>query len=499
MQSINAAPTKSFFVDMLTRDIDLKDAILDLLDNCVDGIQRTLRDEGGEVEDPDLPYEGFWADIELSDKGFKISDNCGGIPLEVARRYAFRMGKPRDISDDDDIATIGTYGIGMKRAIFKMGQSAEVRSQTEQEAFKVLIQPDWLVSDQSWDLPIEATKNFLEEPGTIVKVRSLKPEISTQLGAKSFQAELSKEIEALYSYIMAKGLEITVNKKPVKAKPLVLQWEGVKKLTDPETQAIAPYLYEGQEEDVEVKIAVGFHRKQPSADEIENAESPKRRTSDTAGWTIVCNDRVVVANDKTILTGWGESGIPKYHPQYIAISGVVNFKSNDARKLPLTTTKRGIDASSELYLHVKERMREGLRLFTTYTNKWKNVPKEERQRTQQAKAQSPTLMFERVKKVDDGQFSSDKGKNGKGQSSKPSVWTAVKDKKFEIEQRFIPNLPTPPSVAQSKRISFNKPIEEVRTIAEYLFGDPDCPATTVGEACFEEVLNQAQDDAAANT
>lgn len=34
--SINAAPTKNFFVDMLTRDIDLKDAILDLLDKCID-------------------------------------------------------------------------------------------------------------------------------------------------------------------------------------------------------------------------------------------------------------------------------------------------------------------------------------------------------------------------------------------------------------------------------------------------------------------------------
>ncbi|MEM6450456.1 MAG: hypothetical protein AAF703_09095 [Cyanobacteria bacterium P01_D01_bin.105] len=292
---------------------------------------------------------------------------------------------------------------------------------------------------------------------------------------------------------MAKGLEITVNGKPVRAKPVVLQWEGVKKLTKQDTEAITPYLYEGYEEDVEVTIAVGFHRRQPSANEVENAESPKRRTRDTAGWTIVCNDRVVVANDKTILTGWGESGIPRYHTQYIAISGIVNFRSNDARRLPLTTTKRGIDASSELYLHVKERMREGLRLFTTYTNKWKHIPKEERARTQQAKAQSPSMMFERVKKVDDGQFSTAKGKKIGGQSSQSSVWTAVKDKKLTVEQRFIPNLPTPPAIAQRNRISFNKPVAEVRTIAEYLFGDPECPATTVGEACFEEVLNQAQD------
>ena len=34
------SPTKQFFVDMLTRDIDIKDAILDLLDNCLDGVVR---------------------------------------------------------------------------------------------------------------------------------------------------------------------------------------------------------------------------------------------------------------------------------------------------------------------------------------------------------------------------------------------------------------------------------------------------------------------------
>ena len=39
---ILASPTKRFFVDMLTRDIDLKDAVLDLLDNCVDGLMRSL-------------------------------------------------------------------------------------------------------------------------------------------------------------------------------------------------------------------------------------------------------------------------------------------------------------------------------------------------------------------------------------------------------------------------------------------------------------------------
>ena len=42
--TVEATPTKSFFVSMLTRDIDLGDAVLDLLDNCVDGLYRTLEE-----------------------------------------------------------------------------------------------------------------------------------------------------------------------------------------------------------------------------------------------------------------------------------------------------------------------------------------------------------------------------------------------------------------------------------------------------------------------
>ncbi len=484
VNSINAAPTKSFFVDMLTRDIDLKDAILDLLDNCIDGIQRTIKRQAP----TETPYEGFWAKIEISGDSFKIEDNCGGIPLDVAERYAFRMGKPKDINDDDDIFTIGTYGIGMKRAIFKMGRSAQVFSQTESESFKVIIQPDWLLSDDSWELPLEMTDSPLDRSGTSLEVVELREETATQFATKSFQTTLANEVEALYSYIIGKGFEIFVNSERVKPRPLVLQWEGLTKLKNKDTEAVAPYLYEAREENVEVTVAVGFHRALPSYEEIDNAEAGKRsRKRDTAGWTIVCNDRVVVANDKTILTGWGEAGVPRYHPQYISISGIVHFKSTDARKLPLTTTKRGIDASSELYLHVKERMREGLKVFTTYTSKWKQLPQEEKQRAKKAKPESPASMFEMAKTIDESVPA--------GGSSK-SIWKAVapQAKKLDEEKRYIPNLPSPPPIAQRKRISFNKPVEEIRVIGEFLFNDPDCPATTVGEACFEEILSQAQND-----
>ncbi|MFQ3245596.1 MAG: hypothetical protein ACI9SP_002244 [Arenicella sp.] len=122
-QEANFTPTKRFFVDMLTRDIGLEDAILDLLDNCLDGVARSMK-----KNPDDIDYTGFKAEITFDGKSFKISDNCGGIPTDSIG-YAFRMGKPKDVPSEE-LATVGVYGIGMKRSIFKIGNHCTIETQS---------------------------------------------------------------------------------------------------------------------------------------------------------------------------------------------------------------------------------------------------------------------------------------------------------------------------------------------------------------------------------
>ena len=83
-KKVLAEPTKQFFMHMLTRDIELKDAILDLLDNCIDGAMRSKEKPTLESGVPE-EYEGYWAKIELTKSHFKISDNCGGISLDLTK------------------------------------------------------------------------------------------------------------------------------------------------------------------------------------------------------------------------------------------------------------------------------------------------------------------------------------------------------------------------------------------------------------------------------
>ena len=87
--SLNGAPTKRFFVSMLPRDIELDDAILDLVDNSVDG---AMRREKANLKD-DQPYEGYHCELRISETEFVVEDNCGGIPDDYLEG-AFRLGRP---------------------------------------------------------------------------------------------------------------------------------------------------------------------------------------------------------------------------------------------------------------------------------------------------------------------------------------------------------------------------------------------------------------------
>src|SRR3954470_6436810 len=103
--TVEAGPTKQFFVSMITRDIALQPAIVDLVDNSVDGARR-LRGDG------DLT--GLEVSLRYSGTEFVIEDNCGGIDLDTARRYAFKFGRPD--AAPGVAHSVGQFGVGMKRA-----------------------------------------------------------------------------------------------------------------------------------------------------------------------------------------------------------------------------------------------------------------------------------------------------------------------------------------------------------------------------------------------
>lgn len=456
-----ARPTKRFFVSMLTRDIDLKDAILDLVDNCLDG---ALRSAGAEAVD----YAKHSIDIDVGRALFRIADDCGGIPREIAKNYAFKMGRESTDERDSESETIGMYGIGMKRAIFKMGANAVVRSFNQQDKFKVPISSDWLAK-QTWD-PLQIVDDTgadaLTTQGTTIEVSDLYESVARQFANDGFIDDLKTALGEHFTTFIQKGLRIKVN-------TIAVEPVRIEVLVSTEADGPAPYVYTKEIEGVSVSIVVGINAAQSNDDDDdEPIEFGGDRSSKTAGWNIFCNDRAVIVGDKSRMTGWGD-GVPLYHPQFSVITAIIEFRSAVADKLPVTTTKRALDTSSAVWLEAKVKMREGLRVWTSYTNAWKNHPRSDQAiywKSAKPLALAPALaaVAERVKaRRADGGI------------------------EFNPAKRTV--LPMPPDrKPSSRRVVFTRPIEEIRTLSSRFFDAADEKPGLVGDRCFEIVLRDGE-------
>lgn len=447
---------KRFFVDMLTRDIELEDAVLDLLDNCLDGIVRST------TASPDAkrPFKGYWSKITLSGDKFEIFDNCGGIPKELIER-AFGIG--RNVDPNEHYKTIGIYGIGMKRAIFKMALEASVQSQGD-FGFEVRIDEKWLRNEEMWRLDYRRRAVGFEK-GTRVLVSKLRPDISRVFSTAAFEARLYGFIARHYAIIIGKGFRVELNGKVVDAQPVSILSSTLEEIKK-DKPSLAPYMLKYETDTVKAGLWVGMYQSPSDSEGDEDAETEQRQSSDNSGWTIICNDRAIVSNDTTILTGWGEAGVPRFHPQFIGIRGILTLDSDFPLHLPLTTTKRGLDASSELYLHLKEFMREGTKRFTGFTNHWKA----DRIKAKKLFAEAELLELPELRNL----------------MAKTNLSPV---KKLHGAQRYEPNLPSP-SPTEMKRVSFLRHQSQISLIASKFMDDPKAKPADVGGACFDSILQK---------
>ncbi|MCA3632243.1 MAG: ATP-binding protein [Methylobacterium sp.] len=455
--TVYGGPTKRFFVSMLTRDIELNDALLDLVDNCIDGAMRQRKGHLSEAE----PFKGFKASLNFSSTHFSISDNCGGIPNEYIED-AFSLGRP-NIKKDGDLPTIGMYGIGMKRAIFKIGTKANVKSNSEDGFSEVSYSESWLdPENDEWDLPIIRSAASEDTRGVSIEVTKLKPDIGSQFANAAFINTLKSELAEHFGYLMQKGFQIEVNSESIRPKTLFLFTAA----HSDETQ-IRPFDFEATHQDVSVKVTIGLFRGLAKEIEIDDeTESPKDK--DAAGISVICNDRVILIGDQSIKTGWGDGTVPRYHPQFRAIAGLIIFSSNNAEKLPISTTKRGLDAGSDVYLLARKAAMEGLKTFTDFTNKWKGMEEE------------ASSFFEAAKKSDvkmEIALARVSGTSVRGMSD---------------ARKYIPALPTPVSKNPRRRVSFVRDDDQIKTVSKFLFDDASQHPSLVGGESFDRMLGEAK-------
>ena len=409
-RDVRAEPTKAFFIEMLVRDIALTRAIIDLVDNSVDGARRKR---------PREDFGGLWIEVTANKEGFEIRDNCGGIPLHVARHYAFRFGRPDGMEPTPH--SVGQFGVGMKRALFKLGSRFRVVSSTTDEHFEIDEDVREWRRRPEWKFRFGVLGDGpLEVEGTSVHVTELHAGVKAEFALDRFHSELSAAIKDAHIGSLEAGLAITYNGTPLRHEPLELLYSpGYEPayFSDSINGAAGTL-------PVTVKAFAGLGHSDPQG----------------AGWNVFCNGRLVLGSDQTEATGWGEGSgrtIPKFHNQFARYRGFIFFDCEDAGRVPWNTTKSGVDRDSPLYRAVRLRMIGLMRPVINFLNQ---VDKENESRDDYRPLQEAI-----------------------------SAMRAVPISKIKTREKFDYPRPAPrPKLPRKGRIQYDKEVERIREVKRAL-------------------------------
>lgn len=376
---VKANPTKEFFVNMLVRDILLKQAIIELIDNSIDGA-RSIRKNN--------EYKGLEIVVRFDRERFEIEDNCGGISVEVAANYAFRFGRPKN-APNSATETTGIFGIGMKRALFKIGKYFSIHSITKTSKFDLELDVEKWLSKEEWDFEFSSCNDDLDneevKTGTKIVVTNLNEDIAGELCSSEFETELIEHIQRRVGLDIAYGIAITVNEKTLVGNniSLINNEEGIKVVKE-----------EYDDDGINVQILGGIAPREG-----------KNYPPEKAGWYIYCNGRLVVAADKSSLTTWKDmenksSGVV-FHNNYAGFRGIVYFSSKQPEKLPWNTTKTGLDETSRVYLRAREKMLEIFKIVKGIIDEIKKSTEEKDDGVEEsvAKMQGMEMTVSEIKKV----------------------------------------------------------------------------------------------------
>ncbi len=351
LDEIDARPTKELFIEMLTKDITLTAAINDLVDNSTDGAKRMRA--GGK-------FKGLWIHITLNEDMLEITDNCGGLEADIARHYAFRFGRPRGSKKLAD-GSVGLFGVGMKRAFFKMGSFFRVESNAEKSSFLLEVDVDaWTENANHWAFPfvedLPRSNRLGGVKGTSIIVKDLNSSVKQDFTDPIFIKELSHSIRQAQQAAIFSELEIRLN--------------GTHMIAD-----VPKIISSSDIQPVYINEDIEFTDKPPVHKKIYVGLGKSSRGK--AGWSIYCNGRLIVDADKSSTTGWGASSltarIPEYHNQFAKFRGYVFLDSDDPSALPYNTTKSGIDSEAPIFKSLRSEMIDVARPVFDFLNELKEA------------------------------------------------------------------------------------------------------------------------------
>jgi Histidine kinase-, DNA gyrase B-, and HSP90-like ATPase len=334
MRYASAEVRKEFFTDMFTRDISLEDCVLDLIDNSIDSYlmkhaistwQLTFGENG-----IDASISPGTIAVSCSERQIRITDTCGGISRQAAQHDIFCFG----YEEAANRGRLGAYGVGMKRALFKIGNNFHMVSRTADEGFEASLDVGKWVQKEEWKIPIDfvSGSGSDKKAGTSITITELHEEVAQRIKQGGVPQNILRDAATTYPYFLDRCVTLSINDTTVSPEAVPLgEKDGVVRSANERFE----------QNGVRVTLVATI--------------APGQRTTEQAGWYILCNGRVVVRANKDDLTGWG-SDLASFQPKYRSFVGLVSFESNDPLSLPWTTTKRGINRESSVFIRARALM-----------------------------------------------------------------------------------------------------------------------------------------------
>jgi hypothetical protein len=226
------------------------------------------------------------------------------------------------------------------------------------EGFKASVDVvEWAKKDETpgdWRIPLTfiGGAGSVESAGTSIKIRHLTEEVKTRLKDPTLTSDVRSAISKTYLLFLGRYTNVSVQGSSIDPWAVPL---GRSKDVTPAHKDFTITLKDGS---VKVKLIASL------AERGERNEWAYER----AGWYVFCNNRAVLAADKSEVTGWGSAGLPKYHSKYNGFIGVLFFESTNPLLLPWRTTKRGVNADSMVYQRIRPEMAAAARPIITFLN-----------------------------------------------------------------------------------------------------------------------------------
>ena len=346
--SVDTHPTKHVIVDSLTRDVSVEACIYDLLDNSVDAARETKLKTAEESDQHRLidSYVGFEIKLAFGSSGFRIQDNCGGIPTDKLQKMVMRFGE-RSIHE----LGIGVFGVGLNRALFKLGKVSHLKTDTgASRAELILNTADYILSDK-WELPAHEFES-IGAVGTEIEIRQPPGDIARLFADPDWVERIRSETGKRYGRFIQKNLRILINNISVANTLPEIMDDG---LFDPLNKFLKA------EHDIAIIVRCGEHADHKFLKDDEAQREHNKSLGPAYGWTILCNDRTVIIGNKDHKTFW-----KNWHTEYNGFVGYVNFVG-DPQYLPWATSKTDIDLNNGAYQYTRETMEKFALAWRSFT------------------------------------------------------------------------------------------------------------------------------------